>query len=46
MQLRLVQALGESKGNTLILGMPSTATVVPVPRELKDKPSEEPPQEN
>jgi len=30
MQLRLIQALGESSGNTLILGMPSTGTVVPI----------------
>ncbi|MBM4034832.1 MAG: slipin family protein [Planctomycetes bacterium] len=30
MQLRLVQALGQSSGNTLILGMPSQATPVPI----------------
>lgn len=30
MQLRLVQALGESSGNTLILGMPSHASPVPI----------------
>jgi regulator of protease activity HflC (stomatin/prohibitin superfamily) len=34
MQLRLVQALGESKGNTLILGMPSQ--VSPIPIKTKD----------
>lgn len=33
MQLRLVQALGGSSGNTLILGMPSQSTPVPVARE-------------
>jgi regulator of protease activity HflC (stomatin/prohibitin superfamily) len=46
MQLRLVQALGQSSGNTLILGMPSHATPVPVsrdtsPKELKARPEEE-----
>jgi regulator of protease activity HflC (stomatin/prohibitin superfamily) len=46
MQLRLVQALGQSSGNTLILGMPSNATPVPVsrdtpPRELKETPADE-----
>lgn len=48
LQLRLVQALGQSSGNTLILGMPSNSTPVPVPRdstkELKGsspEPSEE-----
>ena len=47
MQLRLVQSLGQSTGNTLILGMPSNATPVPVskkntsPKELKDTPKEE-----
>jgi regulator of protease activity HflC (stomatin/prohibitin superfamily) len=49
MQLRLVQALGESKGNTLILGMPSHATPVPVPKDtqvLKEKPGDEPQQDN
>ncbi len=30
MQLRLVQALGESSGNTLILGMPSQSSPVPI----------------
>jgi regulator of protease activity HflC (stomatin/prohibitin superfamily) len=30
MQLRLVQALGESSGNTLILGMPSQGSPVPI----------------
>jgi len=33
MQLRLVQVLGESSGNTLILGLPSQATPVPVPSD-------------
>lgn len=45
MQLRLVQALGQSSGNTLILGMPSNAMPVPVsrdtPKELKETPAEE-----
>jgi regulator of protease activity HflC (stomatin/prohibitin superfamily) len=46
MQLRLVQALGQSSGNTLILGMPSHATPVPVsrdtpPKELKETPADE-----
>ena len=30
MQLRLVQALGEASGNTLVLGMPGQAVPVPV----------------
>lgn len=37
MQLRLVQALGESSGNTLILGMPSQTTPVPVSRGKTSK---------
>ena len=46
LQLRLVQALGESSGNTLILGMPLHTTPVPVsrdtpPKEVKDRPAEE-----
>ncbi len=51
MQLRLVQALGEASGNTLILGMPSQLMPVPVPKEraakeLKAKASEESQPEN
>ncbi len=51
MQLRLVQALGEASGNTLILGMPSQSMPVPVPKErpakkLKGKATEESQQEN
>jgi regulator of protease activity HflC (stomatin/prohibitin superfamily) len=51
MQLRLVQALGEASGNTLILGVPSHSMPVPVPKEraakeLKGKATEESPQEN
>lgn len=51
MQLRLVQALGEASGNTLILGMPSHSLAVPVPKErttkeLKGKATEESQQEN
>lgn len=38
MQLRLVQAVGGSSGNTLILGVPSQATPIPV---LKNKPARE-----
>ena len=46
MQLRLVQALGEGSGNTLILGMPSQSMPIPVPKErtakeLKGKATEE-----
>lgn len=46
MQLRLVHALGETSGNTLILGMPSQAMPVPVSqeggaKEHKDKAPEE-----
>ena len=37
MQLRLVQALGEASGNTLILGMPSQSMPVPVPKERAAK---------
>ena len=37
MQLRLVQALGESSGNTLILGMPSQSVTVPVRTERPPK---------
>ncbi len=33
MQLRLIQALGEASGNTLILGMPSQSIPVPVSKE-------------
>jgi len=32
MQLRLVQAIGEASGNTLILGMPSQSIPVPIPK--------------
>ena len=51
MQLRLVQALGEASGNTLILGMPSQTMVVPVPRvsaaeERAGKPADESQQEH
>ena len=51
MQLRLVQALGETSGNTLILGMPSQSIPVPVPKgraakELEGKATEEPQQED
>ncbi len=42
MQLRLVQALGESKGNTLILGMPSQVTPVPIKTKELDQPKELP----
>ena len=47
MQLRLVQALGESSGNSLILGMPSQSMPVPISKargskKLKGKASEEP----
>ena len=30
MQLRLLQALGESSGNTLVLGMPGQSSTVPI----------------
>jgi regulator of protease activity HflC (stomatin/prohibitin superfamily) len=30
MQLRLLQVVGEQSGNTVVLGMPSTATTVPI----------------
>ena len=51
MQIRLVQALGEASGNTLILGMPAQSMPVPVPKagsakELKRKATEEFQQEN
>jgi regulator of protease activity HflC (stomatin/prohibitin superfamily) len=51
MQLRLVQALGEASGNTLILGMPSQSMPIPVSKEkpakkLKGKATEESQQEN
>ena len=51
MQLRLVQALGEASGNTLILGMPAQFVPIPVPKEratgeLKGKPAGESQQEN
>ena len=51
MQLRLIQALGEASGNTLILGMPGQFVPVPVPTEratgeLKGKPAGESQQEN
>ena len=43
MQLRLVQALGEPSGNTLILGMPSQSVPVPVTKakEIRAKDREE-----
>jgi regulator of protease activity HflC (stomatin/prohibitin superfamily) len=37
MQLRLIQALGEPSGNTLILEMPSQSTPVPVSKEKTTK---------
>ena len=37
MQLRLVQALGNSSGNTLILGMPSQSTPIPVSKNVPPK---------
>ncbi len=51
MQLRLVQALGEASGNTLILGMPSQSMPIPVSqgkpaKKLKGKATEESQQEN
>lgn len=44
MQLRLVQALGEASGNTLILGMPAQALPVPLPpgRPSEDRPAAAP----
>jgi hypothetical protein len=30
MQLRLLQVVGEQSGNTVVLGMPSGATTVPI----------------
>jgi regulator of protease activity HflC (stomatin/prohibitin superfamily) len=41
MQLRLVQALGQASGNTLILGMPSQVTPVPVSKGKTPKQLEE-----
>ncbi len=46
MQLRLVQALGETSGNTLVFGMPSQSIPVPVAKERptgkpKRKPTKE-----
>ena len=38
MQLRLVQALSEASGNTLILGMPTQSTPIPI---SKEKPAKE-----
>ncbi len=51
MQLRLVQALGEASGNTLILGMPPQSMPIPVSKEkpakkLKGKATDESQQEN
>jgi len=37
MQPRLVQALGNSSGNTLILGMPSQSTPIPVSKNVPPK---------
>jgi regulator of protease activity HflC (stomatin/prohibitin superfamily) len=42
MQLRLVQALGEPSGNTLILGMPSQSIPVPVTKKPEQIQSREP----
>lgn len=44
MQLRLVQALGEASGNTLILGMPSQSMPVPLrtAKQPKEVPGKEP----
>ncbi len=51
MQLRLVQALGEASGNTLILGMPPQSMPIPVSKEkpakkLKGKTAKESEQED
>ena len=37
MQPRFVQALGNSSGNTLILGMPSQSTPIPVSKNVPPK---------
>jgi regulator of protease activity HflC (stomatin/prohibitin superfamily) len=39
LQLRLVQTLGEASGNTLVLGMPSQSTPLPVPKTSGTKKS-------
>jgi regulator of protease activity HflC (stomatin/prohibitin superfamily) len=42
MQLRLVQALGQSSGNTLILGLPQHASPIPVKEKVVTKEKELP----
>jgi regulator of protease activity HflC (stomatin/prohibitin superfamily) len=51
LQLRLLQAIGESSGNTLVLGMPSQMTTVPIHPQAGEPPkpkhiAEEPQQES
>lgn len=43
MQLRLLQQLGESGGNTIILGLPASTT--PLPLRDTEPPTELPPRE-
>lgn len=42
-QLRMIQALGESSGNTLVLGMPSGQTPLPLKVEKAEPAPKEPP---
>jgi regulator of protease activity HflC (stomatin/prohibitin superfamily) len=44
LQLRLVQALGQSSGNTLVLGMPSNGTPIPVTRDATKEAKGTPPE--
>lgn len=43
MQLRLMQRIGDSKGNTVILGIPPTSTPIPVRGERAIEAAESPP---
>jgi regulator of protease activity HflC (stomatin/prohibitin superfamily) len=47
MQLRLLQVVGEQSGNTVVLGMPSSAAPLPIPQPPRDRiqspPAVEPP---
>jgi len=43
MQLRLLQVVGEQSGNTVVLGMPSSSTPIPVPTQSRERIEAPPP---
>jgi regulator of protease activity HflC (stomatin/prohibitin superfamily) len=46
LQLRMVQSLGESSGNTLVVGLPKADTVLPLKKGRAAAPAQEEPQES